>query len=113
MKNLFDKPDCYDCIHCGACSDAGDAGFSCLKEDASKCKHFKNKEDFVKVKHGEWMLMGTEMFMDGSYSSKFCCSLCSREIGVCHEHDSDKYRYAKVMYPYCHCGAIMDGGDKS
>lgn len=49
MKNLFDKPDCYDCIHCGACSDAGDSGFSCLKEDASKCKHFKNKADFVEV----------------------------------------------------------------
>jgi hypothetical protein len=41
---------CYDCIHCGACSDAGDSGFSCLKEDVSKCKHFKNKDDFVEVK---------------------------------------------------------------
>ena len=40
---------CYDCIHCGACSDAGDSGFSCLKEDVSKCKHFKNKADFVEV----------------------------------------------------------------
>ena len=66
--------------------------------------------DVEEIRHGEWMLMGTEMFMDGSHSSKFCCSLCSREIGVCHEHDSDKYRYAKVMYPYCHCGARMDGG---
>lgn len=68
--------------------------------------------DVAEVKHGEWVLMGTEMFMDGSHSSKFCCSLCSREIGVCHEHDSDKYRYAKVMYPYCHCGAKMDGGEQ-
>lgn len=40
---------CYDCIHCDACSDAGDSGFSCLKEDVSKCKHFKNKTDFVEV----------------------------------------------------------------
>lgn len=40
---------CYDCIHCEACSDAGDAGFSSLKEDVSKCKHFKNKADFVEV----------------------------------------------------------------
>ena len=40
---------CYDCIHCDACSDAGDSGYSSLKEDASKCKHFKNKADFVEV----------------------------------------------------------------
>lgn len=65
-------------------------------------------EDVVEVKHGKWMLMGTEMFMDESYSSKFCCSLCSREVGVCHEHDSDKHKYVKAMYPYCHCGAKMD-----
>lgn len=40
---------CYDCIHCNACSEAGDSGYSCLKEDVSKCKHFKNKADFVEV----------------------------------------------------------------
>ena len=36
---------CYDCIHYEACSDAGDAGFSSLKEDVSKCKHFKNYDE--------------------------------------------------------------------
>jgi hypothetical protein len=40
---------CYDCLHYDACSDAGDSGFSSLKEDVSKCKHFKNKADFVEV----------------------------------------------------------------
>lgn len=43
------KLSCYDCLHCDACSDAGDGGFSCLKEDASKCKHFKSKADFEEV----------------------------------------------------------------
>lgn len=66
--------------------------------------------DVVEVKHGKWKLMSTEKFMDGSYSSKFFCSKCLREIGVCHEHESDKHKYAKSMYPYCHCGAKMDGG---
>lgn len=81
-------------------------------------RHFLNlidktpTADVEEVRHGEWVLMGTEMFMDGSYASKLCCSLCSREVGVCHEHDSDKYSYAKVMYPYCHCGAKMDGTQK-
>ena len=42
---------CYDCIHCEVCSDAGDSGFSCLKENVSKCKHFKNKADFLEAKY--------------------------------------------------------------
>ena len=40
---------CYDCIHCDACSDAGDSGFSCLKEDVSKCKHFIHSNDVVEL----------------------------------------------------------------
>ena len=51
---------CYDCIHCDACSDAGDNGFSSLKEDVSKCKHFKNKADFVEVKHELQILTDTD-----------------------------------------------------
>ena len=43
-------PSCYDCLFCGVCSDAGDAGFSCLKEDVSKCKNFKNKSEYTVVK---------------------------------------------------------------
>jgi hypothetical protein len=54
---------CYDCLHYDACSDAGDNGFSSLKEDVSKCKHFKNKADFVEVcrckdcdvPHNKWL----------------------------------------------------------
>ena len=58
---------CYDCIHCEACSDAGDSGYSCLKEDVSKCKNFKNKADFVEVKHGKWI-----------YNVKYySCSVCA------------------------------------
>ena len=51
---------CYDCIHCDACSNAGDNGFSSLKEDVSKCKHFKNKADFVEVKYELQILTGTD-----------------------------------------------------
>ena len=98
---------CKDCIHYDVCQYHIDEE---TKMTVNECGNFISTADVVEVRHGEWMLMGTEMFMDGSHSSKFCCSLCSREIGVCHEHDSDKYRYAKVMYPYCHCGAKMDGG---
>ena len=71
---------CYDCIHCDACSDAGDGGFSCLKEDVTKCKHFKNKADFVEVvrckdcKHYDMnhhiCLLSSAMFV--TYMDRFC-----------------------------------------
>ena len=60
----------YDCIHCEACSDVGDAGFSCLKVDASKCKHFKNKADFVKAKWidvNEWLPVADEKDESGFF----------------------------------------------
>lgn len=91
---------CYDCIHCDACSDAGDGGFSCLKEDVTKCKHFKNKADYAEVKHGEWLDVIEEVnntcagiTFKGFVGYK--CSLCSRQ----------EIR----KEPYCHCGAKMDG----
>lgn len=83
---------CYDCIHCDACSDAGDGGYSSLKEDASKCKHFKNKADYAEVKHGEW-----ENF---EIPHMIRCSEC----GV---SDLDIHR---KKFDYCpYCGAKMDG----
>lgn len=39
---------CYDCIHCDRCSDF-ESGFSAHCADVSKCKHFRNKADFVEV----------------------------------------------------------------
>ena len=38
---------CYDCIHCDVCSGIGACSYHC--SDVSKCKHFKNKADFVEV----------------------------------------------------------------
>ena len=38
---------CYDCIHCDVCSGIGACSYHC--SDVTKCKYFKNKEDFVEV----------------------------------------------------------------
>lgn len=88
------KFTCYDCIHCGACSDAGDSGYSYLKEDVSKCKHFKNKADFVEAKHGYWKhTIEVGHVMKHHYWN---CSLC----GVMSQNDGEE--------KYCReCGAIM------
>ena len=65
--------------------------------------------DVVEVRYGEWKLIETKGFCDGSFYSRFCCPLCLREIGVCHDYEKDAYYNAKAIYPYCHCGAKMDG----
>lgn len=87
---------CYDCIHCGACSDAGDSGFSCLKEDVSKCNHFKNKADYAEVKHSRWE----------NISGFDVCNICGTSPAYCEPKPNNPKGYP----PYCHhCGAKMDG----
>lgn len=90
----------YDRVHVGA-----PGGARKLMVDAPAA-------DVVEVRRGEWKLIETEGFCDGGYYSRFCCPLCFREIGVCHDYEKDAYNYAKTMYPYCHCGAKMDGERK-
>jgi hypothetical protein len=95
---------CYDCIHCDACSDAGDAGYSSLKEDVTKCKHFKNKADFAEVKHGEWLLIVNRSdYLEPPSCDTAKCSVCQKKIDV-----------SETGFKYCpHCGAKMDGGRTS
>ena len=84
---------CYDCLHHDACSNAGDGGYSYLKEDSSKCKYFKNKADYVEIKHGEWK----EREWTDEY--QHICSLC---------HSTARVHPQSVEYRYCpYCGARM------
>jgi rubrerythrin len=98
---------CYDCIHCEACSDAGDAGYSSLKEDVTKCKHFKNKADYAEVKHGYWK----DRYNNKYYNHLYECSVCGRE--ALYKPYSDELGHTKIrqeLTPVCpHCGAKMDG----
>lgn len=90
--------NCYDCIHCEACSDVGDSGFSALKEDVSKCKHFKNKADYVEVKRGEWLMCLTDEPWRKGYHGR--CSEC----GALYTYNINK------MPRRCDgCDALMDG----
>ena len=109
---------CYDCIHCGACSDAGDSGFSCLKEDVSKCNHFKNKADYAEVKHGEWIIDNSiveRTFYEYNYKILITCNICGNRhfLGTqpyrnFSQEDLKEDTYRK--YRYCgHCGAKIDG----
>ena len=88
---------CYDCIHCDVCSGIGACSYHC--SDVSKCKHFKNKADFVEMKHGEW-IKNDAIFSFIYYTCSLCVNLA----------DNDGDGNYIVSTPFCSCcGAKMDG----
>ena len=79
---------CKDCVHYDVCT------FHITENENEKCMHFKNKADFVEVKHGEWLIC-----CDGYYPY---CSKCKEEP------DNGE------MTNYCpHCGADMRKGENN
>jgi hypothetical protein len=69
--------------------------------------------DVAPVVHGEWEIVSESYRLfddyDESYSVK--CPFCERTYYVPFEFEEEKMiAYAREHYPYCHCGAKMDGG---
>ena len=54
--------------------------------------------DVVEVRHGEWIF---EFALDGYNFYK--CSECGRQEALLEKESTAEY------FPYCHCGAKMDG----
>ena len=54
--------------------------------------------DVAPVVHGQW-----EQVKKWATKAKYRCSVCGREIMSAVKVNIEKY-------PYCHCGAKMDGG---
>ena len=96
---------CKDCIHYVWCKDTiadenwTDEAPKEIKEMFSPkgCENFKNKSDFVEVKHGRWF--ETDRF-DYYKTPIYQCSVCLREV-------ADNYI---ILHKHClHCGAKMEG----
>ena len=71
--------------------------------------------DVVEVKHGEWVLKSEihQLFDDVDEEFYVECPFCKRPFYVPFEFEEEKMlEYAKKNYPYCHCGAKMDGERK-
>lgn len=98
---------CNDCIHHDLCFDNGTLFIHYAKgkkiadaENGCPFKAFKNKADFVEVKHGYWK----EYFSAGKFH--YDCSVCDDGFAT-------KERL-KTVPNYCsNCGAKMDGGELS
>ena len=91
---------CKDCLHFEVCDSGRHIGEYEIDDGVysdgveNQCLAFKNKADFVEVKHGEWVKEGCGLLV---------CNKC-------------KFEYAHAGMPdeglnYCpNCGVKMDGG---
>ena len=89
---------CKDCLYFERCVVLGvELDIKHNKEADKNCRHFKNKSDYVEVKHGYWK----EYYTCGAY--RYDCSNCNEGFVM-------KER-CKTLPEYCSdCGAKMDGG---
>lgn len=92
---------CKDCVHYERCNDwCEDFG---VQLKGIGCSFFKNKADFVEVKHGYWR--------DTEYGT---CSVCNRSISEIYDADSSMaYGILDELTACPYCGADMrkEGAD--
>lgn len=60
--------------------------------------------DAEPVRHGAW----TPKKVD-AITTEFECSECGRTVTLTNDYFGKAPDYASSYYPYCHCGAKMDG----
>ena len=81
------------------------------KEFLDKAKQ-ASTVDAVEVVHGRWIIKSEIHRMLDDFDEVFYveCPLCGRTFYIPFEFDDGKMlAYAKEKYPYCNCGAKMDG----
>lgn len=70
------------------------------------CCDIKNMPaaDVAEVVHGQWCVSKIR-----SIETVFYCSECKRTVTVGNDFFGEAPQSASAAYPYCHCGAKMDG----
>lgn len=69
--------------------------------------------DVAPVVHGEWVIKSEihKIFDDVDENMYVECPFCKRTYYVPQTYDDEEIiTYAREQYPYCNCGAKMDGG---
>lgn len=94
---------CKDCVHDDVCEHWKNSvfGSDALYPKENDCEHFKNKANFVEVKHGEWgkvrVVSEKYGFVEVYYQHKDC-KISPTELYKCPFENCPR------------CGAKMDGG---
>ena len=91
---------------------AGSYPYNIVAYDMAKLVKNAPTADVVEVRHGEWEIKSRSYRMIDDYDEEIYveCPFCKRTFYVPYEFDDEKtIAYARENYPYCHCGAKMDG----
>ena len=68
------------------------------------------------LKHGRWVMQfdGSQSFVTGEWDENYYieCSECGRKVWYIDQDAAMFGNWEKIFeaFPYCHCGAKMDGG---
>lgn len=111
IAELQEELDFYPLLHTKEFNDGFNAG---LKR-ALRLAKSQPAADVVEVRHGEWKIKSEihQMFDDVDEEIYVECPFCQRTFWVCYEFEDEKIlQYAREHYPYCNCGARMDGERK-
>ena len=90
---------------CRTCSDIGLCG-NCAVLVAVKLLEKVPAADAAQVVHGQWSVSKIR-----SIETVFYCSECKRTVTVGNDFFGEAPKNVSAAYPYCHCGAKMDGGN--
>lgn len=101
-EHIEQEVTCRQCVHNAACinmlrkmfHDVTDEEIEKVENRKNDCRFFKFTSDVVEVRHGYWI-----PYLDGEHimpERYYQCSECGR-------------RGYTRRYPYCNCGAKMDG----
>ncbi len=88
---------------CRTCSDIGMCG-NCAVLVAVKLLEKVPAADVAEVVHGRWCASKIR-----SIETVFYCSECKRTVTVGNDFFGEAPQSVSAAYPYCHCGAKMDG----
>lgn len=84
---------CKDCLLYSMCYVVREVG----ERDryAEDCKQFKSKDEYVKIKHGKWLIDNDGMWLETCYTPY--CSNCGYKV-----------RLGSIKTPFCpNCGTEM------
>ena len=91
---------CRDCLGFNSCI------FHWTNGEAETCRHFKNKSDFIQIKHG---YNATKMHPVDEFICSVCGFTCTDYIEIKYDVDGEYSYGSECEFDYCpRCGTKMD-----
>ena len=113
MKEYIEREKALEAI-CSECVAYDETNpFACEGCDQRVALFGAPSVDVAPVIHGEWNIKSEtiQMLDDVDEEIYVECPFCKRTFYVPFEFEDEKIlAYARKNYPYCNCGAKMDGG---